>query len=108
MRSPWEVVFARWLDDNNEPWEYEAKIFILGKAMRYTPDFYLPARGLWVEVKGFMSDFAKKKIDIFKSMHPLVMVRKKFISKITGRDKANDIARLVCRVAADEPKRLAC
>lgn len=98
MRSSWEVVFARWLDDNGEPWEYEPKCFALGKAMRYTPDFFLPARGLWVEVKGFMSGFAKKKIDMFKEAHPLLLVRKKFISKIAGRDKARDVASLVRRV----------
>jgi len=103
MRSSWEVVFARWLDDNNEPWEYEPKIFILGKAVRYTPDFFLPARGVHVEVKGFMSDFAKKKIDAFRSTHLLVLVGKTFIAKITGHDKARDIARLVRRVAPIGP-----
>jgi hypothetical protein len=100
MRSSWEVVFARWLDDNCEPWEYEPKSFALEKAVRYTPDFFLPSREVWVEVKGFMSDFAKKKIDAFKATHRLVVVRKRFISKITGRINDRDIASLVRRVAA--------
>lgn len=105
MRSSWEVVFARWLDDNDEPWEYEPKCFVLEKAVRYTPDFFLPARGLWIEVKGFMSDSAKKKIDTFKSLHPILLVRKQFISKITGQDKASDVARLVKRVARTSASR---
>jgi hypothetical protein len=99
MRSSWEVVFARWLDENNEPWEYEPQVFMLTKSDRYTPDFYLPNRDLWVEVKGFMSRDAARKIEAFRKTNALALVGKDFILKIAGVSTMAKVPSLVKRVA---------
>ena len=65
MRSSWEVAYAKYLDKNNIKWEYESKVFDLGNAT-YIPDFYLPEQDLYIEIKGWWRDDAKKKFDLFK------------------------------------------
>lgn len=98
MRSSWEVVFANWLDANDEPWEYEPQVFALSGSMRYVPDFYLPLRSLWVEVKGFLSYRAAEKIRRFRQSNLLAMVGWSFIAKCAGVRKKSDVGRLVQRV----------
>lgn len=51
FRSKLEVKWAQVFDSVDEPWEYEPKTFRFG-ADTYLPDFYLPQRECWFEVKG--------------------------------------------------------
>jgi hypothetical protein len=51
MKSSWEIRFAEICDAKNEPWEYEPKVFKFQDGTSYIPDFYLPKRNTWVEVK---------------------------------------------------------
>jgi len=69
MRSSWEVNFAQWCDLSGIKWEYESKTFDLGDTT-YTPDFYLSEFDLWIEVKGYWRDDAKKKYSLFKRKYP--------------------------------------
>lgn len=98
MRSSWEVIFARWLNGYGELWEYEPRVFTLAPAVRYVPDFYLPERGIWVEVKGRLVAGASKKIDLFRSRHLLVFVGKRFILQITGARNLQQVSNMVERV----------
>ena len=58
FRSGWEAVLARFLDAQDEFWEYESKRIPYfntesGCWRTTIPDFYLPSRNLILEVKGF-------------------------------------------------------
>lgn len=98
MRSSWEVVFARWLDSHGEPWLYEPRVFMLAKATRYVPDFFLPQRDVWVEVKGFVSKHSEHKIKVFRQTHPLVLVGKRFILRITYATNLQQVSSMVPRL----------
>lgn len=67
MRSTWEVKYARYLDHNKIEWEYEEYKFKYyskdGSPHYYFPDFYLPAKKVFIEIKGFMDDFSRHKIE---------------------------------------------
>jgi hypothetical protein len=60
-----EGVFARDLDEAGIAWEYEPKRFKLSWCT-YLPDFYLPEFDIWVEVKGYMSEEAARKVETFR------------------------------------------
>jgi hypothetical protein len=65
MRSSWEIEFAQNLDSNNINYDYEPKRFKLSNGTSYTPDFYIPSVNLWIEIKGFWTESAKKKFSLF-------------------------------------------
>lgn len=69
LRSSWELEFAKFLDSIKESWEYESKYFELGNTT-YTPDFYLPNRNLWIEIKGWWRRGYKEKFDAFLQKYP--------------------------------------
>lgn len=69
MRSNWEIWFAQFLDISGYRWEYESKTFDLGSTT-YTPDFYVPEWNQFIEIKGYFSQKAKDKIDLFKEQYP--------------------------------------
>jgi len=74
VRSSWEADYARVLKLLEEDYEYEKHSFELvladGREVTYTPDFYLPSRNLYVEIKGFMRYDDQMKIDAFNLAHP--------------------------------------
>jgi hypothetical protein len=54
--SSWEVVVAKFLEFENIPFERKIEPFTYefeGKMRSYFPDFYLPEKDLYIEVKGF-------------------------------------------------------
>jgi hypothetical protein len=66
MRSKWETRYAKFLTEKNISWQYEPKIFIFKNGKRYIPDFYLPEKNEWHEVKGWMDERSKQKLEMFK------------------------------------------
>lgn len=60
-----EGVFARCLDEAGIQWIYEPKRFKLS-CTTYLPDFYLPEFDIWIEVKGWMNELSRFKIDVFR------------------------------------------
>ncbi len=74
VRSSWEADFARILKLYNLYYEYEPKTFSLikknGDIIHYTPDFYVPSKNTFYEVKGFLRDADKEKIKLFKKQYP--------------------------------------
>ena len=52
FRSRLESRWAVFLDALGVLWSYEAEGYELGAAGRYLPDFWLPAIGCWLEIKG--------------------------------------------------------
>ncbi len=69
MRSPWEARVAQLADQSGIEWQYEPKRFYF-EDCSYLPDFYFPKWNLWVEVKGWMNDEAKKRIELFRQHYP--------------------------------------
>lgn len=55
FRSRLEARWAYFWDQMGVEWEYEAEAYDLGD-IRYLPDFRLPTRRLWVEIKGEVRD----------------------------------------------------
>jgi hypothetical protein len=71
LRSSYETRVATVLDTQNIPFDYEPKAFPLnGTGTTYRPDFYLSDQKIWLEVKGYMSDLARKKIELFREQYP--------------------------------------
>jgi hypothetical protein len=64
FKSLWEANFAKWLDLSGIKWQYESKTFDLGNTI-YTPDFYLPEFDCYIEIKGYLTIFAKEKLKLF-------------------------------------------
>lgn len=64
VRGTWELRIAEWLNTNNIVWK--RKIYIPyeidGVNRTYTPDFYLPDKDIYLEVKGYYSEFDKQKL----------------------------------------------
>lgn len=75
MRSGYEVMYALILEKENIEWEYEPQRFKLADGLRYTPDFYLPEKDLWIDVKGQITEKHKKKHNLFRKLgHNLDLV----------------------------------
>ncbi|MBA4321047.1 MAG: hypothetical protein C0412_21870, partial [Flavobacterium sp.] len=74
IRSTWEADFARILKLHNLDYQYEPKIFMLtkvnGEIIHYTPDFYVPSQNTFYEIKGWMRDLDREKIELFQKQYP--------------------------------------
>jgi len=71
MRSSYEIAYAKYLDKKGIKWLYEPKAFDLGRTT-YRPDFYLPETDKYIEIKGWITDKAKKKMNKFKNRYPKI------------------------------------
>lgn len=74
FRSSWEATVANWFTKKKIDFLYEPKVFLLEHQQfrSYTPDFYLPEHNKWIEVKGWFTDSAIKRLTAFSSEYPLV------------------------------------
>ena len=85
FRSSWEANVARYYNHKNIKWKFEPKQFIFENAddgiVSYTPDFYLPELDKWVEVKGWMDEKSRKKLDKFKTYYPLEYSKLELVAK---------------------------
>lgn len=84
FRSSYEVAYAKWLTEQSILWQYEPKTFDLGTTT-YTPDFYLPIRDIYIEVKGYWREDALKKFQLFQKLHSNIrinIVDKKLLQKL--------------------------
>jgi hypothetical protein len=78
FRSTWEAKVAEWLDENNITWKYEEKRYKLSNGTTYLPDFFIyEGKKLTevVEVKGYMDDISKTKIDLFSHEYPHISLK---------------------------------
>lgn len=59
LRSSWEYIYAKWLDEKNIDWDVECKSYILKNGFKYHPDFFIFENGKLisiVEIKGYWKD----------------------------------------------------
>jgi len=80
LRSVWEEKVAKFLDENGQEWEYEAKFFPVSyewegkiKDGTYIPDFFLGDE-IW-EVKGYFRGDAKIKFETFLKTYPDIKIK---------------------------------
>lgn len=74
FRSNWEVIVAKNMDKHGIKWKYEPRVFKLDDGIFYLPDFYLPDQDKWLEVKGYMYDHSREKIQKFMETHDLILI----------------------------------
>lgn len=55
-------------------WEFSPRSFDIGGQM-YTPDFYLPGRDTYVEVKNFWWKYSKDRDEKFRKMYPRIRLQ---------------------------------
>ena len=65
MRSKSEVQYAKMLDKAGVRWLYEYCTFSV-RNRTWTPDFYLPLQKKFVEIKGWLLDWVKRKISLVR------------------------------------------
>lgn len=74
FRSAFEANYARFLNWQKIRWEYEVKTFWFESITRgsrsYTPDFWLPDEKTWHEVKGWMDQKSKTKLERMARYYP--------------------------------------
>lgn len=68
VRSSWEANVARVLKRLGIPYAYESRTFRLPNGKAYRPDFLVA--GMWVEVKGWMTEANAAKIAAFRAAYP--------------------------------------
>lgn len=73
FRSSWEANYARILNYLGKQWEYEPRRFIFSDGMSYLPDFLV--EGEWIEIKGWMDEGSKMKLDKFKNEYSELVIR---------------------------------
>ena len=65
LDGSWELKVAKYFDNIGIEWERNTKRFpyinLKGKDATYCPDFYLPCKDLYIEVKGYTTDLDKCK-----------------------------------------------
>ena len=68
LRSSLEIRYSGILNSLHEKWDYEIKSFKIDSInCSYRPDFYLPDKDVWIEVKGWFDDTSKTKmIEFYK------------------------------------------
>lgn len=91
LRSSWELGFAKYLDSKQIKYEVEFQRFPITyeyngqiKEGTYCPDFYLPEKDKYYEIKGLWRDDAEIKFQAFKAQHNIenILVTSKFLQKL--------------------------
>lgn len=83
LKGSWELKTAKWLDAQNETWDSEVnpqEYKWNGGTHLYFPDFYLPGRDIYIEVKGYKRERDEAKWSQFNGT--LVIIDKKVIDKL--------------------------
>lgn len=85
LKGGWEIIVAKWLDENNVRWEDETKSFDYewNGIRKYYPDFYLPDFDLFIEVKGYQTE---RDLHKWESVKNLVVFKLDEIKKIKNNN----------------------
>lgn len=86
LKGSWELLVAKWLDENNIKWtniiegfDYEWE----GSKHIYYPDFYLLEYDRYIEVKGFERERDRCKWEVVSN---LIIIKKDDITKIKNKE----------------------
>jgi hypothetical protein len=77
LRGTWERDVSLWLDRQGVLWTRKHYIKYIDDNIRrtYSPDFFVPADNLIIEVKGYYSDKDRKKMQLVKEQHPDLCIK---------------------------------
>lgn len=78
----WELIVAKYLDEQNIKWEKSPKHFDYFwecKIHCYYPDFYLPEYDTYIEVKGYET---KRDLEKYKTIENLILIKANEIKEI--------------------------
>ena len=67
--SRWEANYARILNLKKIKWIHQPQRFKLS-TQYYTPDFYLPKTGTYIEIKNFLAEYSQKRDQDFRRLYP--------------------------------------
>ena len=80
FRSTFELNLARSLADKGVTYEYEStKLTYVPKPRTYTPDFYIPETGIYIEAKGHLDKSDRMKMLLVKEQYPDLDIRFVFL-----------------------------
>lgn len=87
FRSSWEANIARILNYLKIEWIYEKNRYEINDKETYTPDFYLPKKNEFIEVKGRWLDDSKRKFEEFKKKYSvkIFLIDEKFYKWLIKR-----------------------
>ncbi len=71
--SRWEANIARLYTYLGVKWEYAPVTFDIG-GQKYTPDFYLPEKEIYVEVKNFWWEYSRMRDQKFRKRYPHIQL----------------------------------
>ena len=80
LHGTWELKYAQYLDDRNITWIRNKDSFAYifkGRERRYTPDFYLPEKDEYIEIKGYKTNKDIQKWTQFPKYRKLTIMMKK-------------------------------
>jgi len=66
VRSGWEANYARFLKYCGYEYKFEPRMFLLSTGEYYLPDFYIPEKNLYIELKGQEIKKGMDKFYLFK------------------------------------------
>jgi len=69
LRSTYEYIYCKWLDEHDIDYRYEEKIFQLTNGEKYKPDFFIGDSTI-IEIKGNFYTNRRYKADMLKEKHP--------------------------------------
>jgi hypothetical protein len=77
LRGTWERDVAEWLTHQGIEWSRKYYIKYLDENVNrtYSPDFFIPADNVIIEVKGYYSDRDKRKMSLVKEQHPNISIK---------------------------------
>jgi len=77
LRSTWEYIYAKWLDNKKILWEYESKTYKLSNGETYRPDFKIIEENnnyYLVEIKGSRFENRLYKVDLFREKYSHIKI----------------------------------
>lgn len=77
VQGTWERNFALWCNEQNIKWIRPASLIyeIEGKRKRYCPDFYLPDKELYIEIKGYWWGNDRQKMKAVLDQYPDIKIK---------------------------------
>lgn len=87
VQGTWELNFAIHCNENGIAWERckPWKYVMDGKVRNYTPDFYIPSKNLYIEIKGRWWGDDRRKMDCVIEQHPdknILIIEKEQYNKL--------------------------
>ena len=91
FRSSWEVMRAKFLDDNNIVWKYEEITYDLGDST-YTPDFFIYVDNKLVQIEDVKSPWSLRvRVEKINKWKKMFVEESKIFQIIMKEDLHNEI-----------------